>query len=114
MYCRFRPVLTANTGLSRPVFLRSSILKIQKTGPLVRSFPVLVRSSLGLFPVLRLDLQTLVLEFKCYWMVYQKHVALSPITSNAFHSNILSSCIGVYPFSDWHDGLLTFWVVTQS
>ena len=44
----------------RPVFFRSLILKNQRPRLLVRSFPVLVRSSLRLFPVLGLDFQTLV------------------------------------------------------
>ena len=39
--------------------MRSFIFESQRPGPTVRSFPVLVRSSCGLFPVLRPDLQTL-------------------------------------------------------
>ena len=47
------------TGSLRPVFLQSLHLKNEKTGPVVRSFAVLVRSSYGLFLVPRLDFQTL-------------------------------------------------------
>ena len=56
------------TGPKRPVFLRSSTFKYQRPRLQSSLFSGPVRSSCGLFPVLRLDFQTLLLiTCVCRW-----------------------------------------------